>query len=505
MLTPEYLDKLPDKVVERYSDLEIRILEDMARRIVKMGKLTDTAQWQLWKLEQVGAEREFIQYHLQRLTGMTQGEIAGILEEAGEKAISYDDQIYRKAGLNPAAVAKSEALKKVIQAGMKKTMRLFFNLTSTTANTASKQFENALDTAYMDVISGAFSYQEAIRKAVKTLAANGIDAIQYPSGHTDKMDVAVRRAVLTGVNQTAAEMQISRMDEMDCDLVETTAHAGARPSHAAWQGKIFSRNGRSSRYPPFSKTGYGTGPGLCGWNCRHSFFPFFEGLSKEAYSRTELSAMNKKSVVYNGKQYTDYEASQIQRNIERNIRKWKREFIALDAAELDTSEASARLASWRAAQKDFLEQTGRREDNFRGQVEGFGRSQAAKARTEAEWLKKYGKDGMIEAEIRKTGVCQKGAQIHLTPQKIDVEKLGFDDEHINNESLHHVTEQQAKQWIQEASISVTVWGGWYERYYGKNGSVYIDMRGEFIRTAYSAKEYDDKVKALMEVLKKYEY
>ena len=383
MLTPEYLDKLPDRVVELYSDLEIRILEDMARRIVKMGKLTDTAQWQSWKLEQVGAEREFIQYHLQRLTGMTQGEIAGILEEAGEKAISYDDQIYRKAGLNPAAVAKSEALKKVIQAGMKKTMRLFFNLTSTTANTASKQFENALDTAYMDVISGAFSYQEAIRKAVKTLAANGIDAIQYPSGHTDKMDVAVRRAVLTGVNQTAAEMQISRMDEMDCDLVETTAHAGARPSHAAWQGKIFSRNGRSSRYPPCSKTGYGTGPGLCGWNCRHSFFPFFEGLSKEAYSRTELSALNKKSVVYNGKQYTDYEASQIQRNIERNIRKWKREFIALDAAELDTSEASAHLTSWRAAQKDFLEQTGRREDNFRGQVEGFGRSQAAKARTEA--------------------------------------------------------------------------------------------------------------------------
>ena len=157
MLTPEYLDKLPDRVVELYSDLEIRILEDMARRIVKMGKLTDTAQWQSWKLEQVGAEREFIQYHLQRLTGMTQGEIAGILEEAGEKAISYDDQIYRKAGLNPAAVAKSEALKKVIQAGMKKTMRLFFKGTSTTSTTASQQIEIAHDTAYLAVISGAHS------------------------------------------------------------------------------------------------------------------------------------------------------------------------------------------------------------------------------------------------------------------------------------------------------------------------------------------------------------
>lgn len=382
MLTPEYLDQLPDRVVELYSDLEVRILEDMARRVVKMDRLTDTAQWQLWKLEQVGAEREFIQYHLQRLTGLTQGEIAQILEEAGEKAISYDDQIYRKAGLTPAAIVKSESLKRIIQAGMKKTMGLFFNLTSTTADTASKQFENALDAAYMDVISGAFSYQEAIKKAVKFLAGDGIDAIQYPSGHTDKMDVAVRRAVLTGVNQTCAEMQMARAEEMGCDLVETTAHIGARPSHAQWQGKVYSRSGQSGRYPPFSDTGYGTGAGLCGWNCRHSFFPFFEGLSKEAYSRAELSELNKKSVTYNGRQYTEYEASQIQRNIERNIRRWKREYMAMDAAGLDTSQASSHLASWRTAQKDFLKQTGRREDSFRSQVEGFGRSQAAKARTE---------------------------------------------------------------------------------------------------------------------------
>ena len=110
---------------------------------------------------------------------------------------------------------------------------------------------------------------------------------------------------------------------------------------------------------------------------------------------------------------------------------------------------------------------------------------------------------MIEAEIRKTGVCQKGAQIHLTPQKIDVEKLGFDDEHINTERSHKVTEQQAKQWIREASISVTVWGGWYERYYGENGTVYVDTKKDFIRTAYSKEQYDKKVNALMEVLKKY--
>lgn len=410
MLTPEYLDKIPDSVVELYSDLEIRILEDMARRIAKMDKLTDTARWQLWKLEQVGMEQEFIQYHLQRLTGKTQGEIRSLLDEAGEKTLSYDDHIYRKAGLSPAAISKSEALQRVIQAGLKKTMNQFFNLTGTTANTATRQFENVLDTAYMDIISGAFSYQEAIRKAIKTLAGAGIDAIQYPTGHTDKVDVAVRRAVLTGVNQTAAQMQTARADEMGCDLVETTAHAGARPSHAVWQGKVFSRSGKSRKYPPFSQTGYGTGAGLCGWNCRHSFFPFFEGLSEEVYNRKELADMNKKSVTYNGKNYTDYESSQIQRSIERNIRKWKREYMSLSAAELDTSEASTQLAFWRAKQSDFLEQTGRKADNFRDQVEGFGRKQAAAARAEFEktLLPQYKKAVIPIKKLKEYALCLEG-------------------------------------------------------------------------------------------------
>ena len=355
----------------------------MARRISKTGALTETAQWQMWRLEQIGAEREFIRYHLQRLTGKTQGEINELLVEAGEEALYYDDQIYRAAGLSPKALRDSEALQKIIKAGSDKTMRLFENLTSTTADTASRQFENALDAAYMDITSGAFSYQDAVRSAVKSLSKAGIDAIIYPSGHTDKMDVAVRRAVLTGVNQTAARIQTARADEMECDLVETTAHMGARPEHMDWQGRIFSRSGKSRKYPDFVKsTGYGTGPGLCGWNCRHSFFPYFEGLSERAYSRAKLREYENKTVTYNGRTLPYYDATQQQRYLERQIRRWKREYLAMDAAVLDTSEASAKLAAWRAKQKDFLTQTGLGEDKFRSQVYGFGRSQAARARAQ---------------------------------------------------------------------------------------------------------------------------
>ena len=381
MLSPEYIDHLPDRVVELYADLEIRILEDMARRISKTGALTETAQWQMWRLEQIGAEREFIRYHLQRLTGKTQGEINELLVEAGEEALYYDDQIYRAAGLSPKALRDSEALQKIIKAGSDKTMRLFENLTSTTADTASRQFENALDAAYMDITSGAFSYQDAVRSAVKSLSKAGIDAIIYPSGHTDKMDVAVRRAVLTGVNQTAARIQTARADEMECDLVETTAHMGARPEHMDWQGRIFSRSGKSRKYPDFVKsTGYGTGPGLCGWNCRHTFFAVFPELGDPPqWTQEQLRELNARNIEWNGKKYTAYEISQMQRARERNVRRWKKRYLAEDAAGLDTTDSAVRLRAARQSLAEFAQATGGRVDSARVSVPKFGRSEASRA------------------------------------------------------------------------------------------------------------------------------
>ena len=151
-----------------------------------------------------------------------------------------------------------------------------------------------------------FSQEEAIRTAIKDLAKKGVECIVYPSGHVDHMDVAVRRAAVTGANQTALRLQDTLADEMGCDLVEVTAHAGARTgkgiaNHAAWQGKVYSRSGNSSKYPPLvESTGYGTGAGLGGWNCRHSWFVFFEGISDPAYTQAELNDMNAKKYTYNG-------------------------------------------------------------------------------------------------------------------------------------------------------------------------------------------------------------
>ena len=372
MLKPRYIEQLPDRMIELYSQLEMDILADMARRISTYDFWIPAAEHQRKVLIEMGNYHSFVMKALSSRTKKTRAELERLMMEAGEKALSFDAEIYQEHGLDPPPLAASKELQAVLRAGLKKTRGLFTNLTRTTANTASKQFENALDRAYMQITSGAFDSNTAIRMAIKDLSKQGIGAISYPSGHVDTIETAVRRAVVTGVNQTALQLQDTLADEMDSDLVETTAHAGARPEHAEWQGKIFSRSGKHPKYPDFrKKTGYGTGAGLGGWNCRHSFFPYFEG-SPRAYTEEMLREFEAKKYTYNGQKLTEYEATQTQRHIERQIRRWKRENSAMAAAGLDTGEAAAKIGQWQKEQRGFIAQTGLKRQYDREQVVGHG-------------------------------------------------------------------------------------------------------------------------------------
>lgn len=422
MLLPKELDALPDRVTELYATLEEDIIKDMARRIVKTDFATETAQWQLIQLQRMSITRDEVFDRLSKATGKTKDELIDLFNEAAEKSFAREDRAYRKAGYKTVPLAENAQLQKLINAGLRKTENLFDNLTSTTANTASRQFENALDTAYMQITSGAFDYNTAIRTCIRDLAQKGIAYITYPSGHTDYLDVAVRRAALTGVGQTCGEMQIALADEMDCDLVEVTAHNGARPEHAVWQGKVYSRSGKSTKYPDFVKsTGYGTGAGLKGWNCRHDFFPFFED-GEPAYTQEELAEFENRRVTYNGEEMTEYDATQKQRAMERRIRATKRELAGYDAGiqaaddeslkeELQTAfdRKSVLLKRQEAALKDFTKQTGLARDRTREQVSAhfdskqgktiaFNKSVSQKAVHKAEahyqkWVKEIGASG----------------------------------------------------------------------------------------------------------------
>ena len=387
MLTPDYLENVPAALMRLWQQVEDDILRDVARRIGKMGEVTATADWQLWRREQVRLVNREVLKILAKYSGRSEAELRRIFQEAAAKALEEDDRLYTSAGLDPPDPNEDTALLNLLNAGYEETSGTWQNLTATTAATVSQQFTAAADRAWLQVASGAFDYQTAIRRAVNGLAAH-MAGVTYPTGHQDTLEVAVRRAVLTGVNQTAGKLQIARMEEMNWAFVETSAHAGARPEHAKWQGRQFHRGGavtyNGRHYPDFEKaTGYGTGAGLCGWNCRHSFFAFDPDLSEPAYTEAELAALDAKNIEYKGKLYSRYEISQKQRALERKVRAAKKSYLAEDAAGLDTAQSAVKLRQARQNLAAFVRETGGRNDSARTFVQGFGRSEAAKANAAA--------------------------------------------------------------------------------------------------------------------------
>lgn len=389
MLSPKYLEDMPESMVRLYAQAEEDILADMARRIAAYDYFIPAAEHQLRMLQEMGAAQDDVFRRLAGLTGKSEHELVRLFEEAGEKACGSDAAIYRRAGLEPPSLNASQALQDRLNAGLQQTGQAFANLTRSTARGVSGELGQALDRAWMQVATGGMDANTAIRSAVKWLAARGVETVDYDSGRKNTLEAAVRRAVVTGVNQTALKMQDALANEMGCDLVEVTAHSGARPAHAAWQGKIYSRSGRSGKYPDFVRsTGYGSGDGLGGWNCRHSFFPYFEG-SPRTHTARELAKLDDKTVEYNGRKLTEYQASQEQRHIERQIRRWKRERAAMQAAGQDTYESSAKIQQWQDRQRNFVRQTGLKRQYDREQVAGFGKKEAAAVRKDLAKYEKY--------------------------------------------------------------------------------------------------------------------
>ena len=397
MLPPSYLDQMPDAFVQLWQQVEDAILQDVARRIGKMDAVTPTANWQLWRYQQTEAVRNDVVKLLARYSGKSETAIRKLLLQAATEAMEREDAIYYHYDMEPPPFEENAALNNLLDAGARQTCGTWQNLTATTANTVTGAFERTLDAAWLKVSTGAFDYKTAVKQAVDSLA-DDMPMVTYPSGHKDSIEVAARRAVLTGVNQTTGKLQVARMDEMGCEFVETTAHGGARPSHAEWQGRRFHRGGavdyKGKHYPDFeAATGYGTGAGLCGWNCRHTFFAVFPELGDPPqWTQEQLRELNARDIEWNGKKYTAYEISQMQRARERNVRRWKKRYLAEDAAGLDTTDSAVRLKAARQSLSDFTKATGGRVDSARVSVPKFGRSEASRASAKSQahhtdWLK----------------------------------------------------------------------------------------------------------------------
>ena len=391
MLSPDellHISEGAEEIAEKlHSDIVKRIINRIMLRIGRGEDylLTATDKWQIENLQSAGYLLEDIQKDIAKATKLQQSEIAEAMEDAGVKALDYDDKIYQSVGLSPTALPQSPELIRLMQRNYETTMGEWNNFTRTMADEAQRLFINQLDMAYTLVSTGALSYTQAVKEVLNNIVTDGV-VVTYPSGHNDTIETATLRAVRTGVSQATAQIQVARMDEMDVDLVITSSHLGARPSHAEWQGKVFSRSGKSDKYPDFvSSTGYGSAGGLSGINCRHSFSCFFEGMDNpfEQYDSEE-----------NRKQY---EKEQRQRTLERRIRNTKREVMGLKESvdnckddklkfdlDMDYQRKSALLAKQNAAYKDYCERNNLRPLSDRIQIAKWDRQQAAAARGAAK-------------------------------------------------------------------------------------------------------------------------
>lgn len=384
--TPELLDALPEELAELFRSLELQLLEEICSRLNIADKLNEVTIKEVRALRSMGIELEEVKQAISDTSKVGTDKLNKLFEDVVERNQKYYAEL-----VDLAEITKPERYVNAtdIDAIRRQTKEEFTNLTQsmgflvteggrTVKLAPAKAYQWALDNAEMQIMSGGISYREAIKNATKRLADGGIKVVNYESGHVDQIDVAVRRAVMTGVNQVCQKYSEQSVDYLETDLVEVSAHQGSRDvgnipeNHKLWQGKVYrwkEKLGKSKGdYPDFIETtGYGTGPGLGGWNCRHHFYPFYEGVSERTYTDEQLSNIDPPPFEYQGKTYTAYEATQKQRMIERTVRKLKRERAAFEKAGLiqEAQDANVRIRRLNKMYKDFSKAAGMPEQKDR--------------------------------------------------------------------------------------------------------------------------------------------
>lgn len=399
MLPEEVLEQLGDRGAALFQEFEQDLIADIARRIKKTGRYTETAELQAQAMMAEGVSsaeilkevmrilqadkdyqdevaqntlewKKYVKAEIRAMREKAKEEGDDIIANAGDMSFNYDLSMWEQ---NGEKLTKDSAINRMISEMSKNTAGTFKNLTKSMGFKGAYSFvtlQNAyiryLDKAVIKMASGTFSFDRAVEDAVREMAHSGLRSVDYASGRTYQLDTAARMCVRTSCHQLSAKMSMHNCEKMGTDLVEVTAHWGARPEHALWQGKIYSRSGKNKNYPPFSECHYGAADGLCGVNCHHTFYPFFEGISEPTKWDEEPGPKE-----YNGKTYTYYEMTQKQRQMERKVRETKREIEAKRAIGEDTDDLESAKRKQIAEYHKFSDEMGiRPKDNRLRVVKG---------------------------------------------------------------------------------------------------------------------------------------
>lgn len=508
-MTENEIEKLTVKVGNIFSELEIRIMTDIVRRIKENGFATASVNWQISRLQQLGMAEADIREWIQSALQATDAEMNRIFSDEVYRQYYEQEHYYKLAGLQQIPFQDNIVLQQLIEATKKQLQGEYQNLAGSMGfairNPATGRIQSSplmdyyrstMDQAVLDIRSGAFDYGVILKRTVNQMSASGVRYIEYDSGHRDRIDVAARRAILTGFRQVQGKIMEQVADELGTDMYEVTFHRGARPTHQPWQGKVWSMQQLRDI------CGLGDVAGLKGANCRHDYRPFPPG-SVRTYTDEWLEQQIQEENTpkeYHGKQYTTYEATQQQRKMERAMRAQREKIKLLKEGGADEQEiilAKAKYQGQMQTYKDFSEKMGLKEQKARITQDGL-RGKFMPTKSEQKALEESAINDKIKADMKAVGMR---GEINLKPEIPDVSKLSFDEHHINQERQHNVTESEAKNYIQNAVFSTTKWKGKFTNYYSDEGAAFVDNEAQHIKTAFKKEQYDEAATAAMEVLK----
>lgn len=380
----------PDKermglVAERiWRGAELRIMEDVVRRIKKAGEITSTADYQINRLIEMGRSREEVERIIKESLDATWPEMFEMYDKVAEWEYVRNQEVYEQITDEFIAPEDNEWLIQLTEAIRKQTQDTMMNLSQSCGFSVmmggrrvftpfAEYYQKYVDTAIQDVVTGATDYNSTIRKVVTQMTNSGLRVVDYASGHTNRADVAARRAVLTGVNQITAQISEHNAEKLGTDQFEVSWHPCARPDHQTWQGKVFSKEELRT------VCGYGSVTGLCGANCRHSFDPFIPGISERLYPDDWLEEQNKREAQtkeWNGKQLNAYEQTQQQRKMETAMRAQRQKIRLLQEAGADKDDIMLEKAKYQGQlneYKQFSKKMGLLEQRERIYQDGLGK------------------------------------------------------------------------------------------------------------------------------------
>lgn len=348
MFTPTEIEALPSAMEQLYRSLQLNIMSDLTDRLKANGEeITSAADWQINRLYELGVSKDEIDSLIQSTLDVSDDEIDRIYDEVVKSGYARDEEFYTSKGKEYISYAENKQLQQLVKAVKNQTKSEYRNITGSLGfavrnadNTLSFTpladfYQRTLDNGVMQIASGAVDYNTVLKRAVKAMTDSGLRTVDYASGWSNRVDVAVRRALMTGFNQVVAKVNEDNAEQLGTEYFEVSYHRGARPTHQVWQGRVYSKKELET------VCGLGTVTGLCGANCYHSYSPFMKGIDTPTYSEEELDHMNEEENTpkeYNGKEYTAYEAQQRQRRLETAMRadRQKIELLTQGGADDDT-------------------------------------------------------------------------------------------------------------------------------------------------------------------------